>query len=73
VPGSVFTERDAVVLSQALDGKLDRIVSDTLRPVLRTAAKQAGRRKTRAAPPAKDALDAVIDRLSRARTRESDT
>ncbi len=76
LPGTVFTERDVAVLSRALDSKLERIVTDTLRPLLREAPPQKGKgkgkRKTRAATPVTDALDDVIDRLSRARTKESD-
>ena len=85
LPGTVFTARDAAVLSQALDSKLERIVTDTLRPVLREAPSPKGTRtgtgkgkgsakgNARAAASATDALDEMIDRLSRDRTKESDT
>ena len=78
VPGAAFAELDRSVLTRSLDARLERLVTEAM-PRLGAATPESlskakskcatkGRRK--AAAPPHDVLDAIIERLSRASTRD---
>jgi hypothetical protein len=70
VPGEAFTELDAKVLTRTLEARVERLMTDAV-PKLREVPGRGGPvRGSRT--PARDALDDVIDRLSRNRSTESD-
>ena len=79
VPGAAFAEIDRMVLNRSLDARLERLVTDSVvrlgtaaRPS-RGTGKAKGKSKgqsRRAAAAPHDALDEIIDRLSRDRTRD---
>ncbi|MBC7841321.1 MAG: hypothetical protein H7099_03380 [Gemmatimonadaceae bacterium] len=78
VPGAAFADLDRTVLTRSLDQRLERLVTESMprlgveAPVSKAKGKSKsgtkGRRKT--AAPQHDALDAIIERLSRASTRD---
>ena len=78
VPGAAFAELDRSVLTRSLDARLERLVTEAM-PRLGAAApeslskaksKSATKGRRKAAAPPHDALDAIIERLSRASTRD---
>jgi hypothetical protein len=70
VPGEAFTELDAKILTRTLEARVERLMTDAV-PKLREVPGRGGPvRGSRT--PARDALDDVIDRLSRNRSTESD-
>lgn len=70
VPGEAFTELDTRVLTRTLEGRVERLISDAV-PQLRDAPTRGGG-TGRIGPTSRDALDDVIDRLSRSGTTEPD-
>ena len=67
-PGEAFTERDTKVLTRTLEARVERLMNDAV-PKSRDVPGRGGPvRGTRT--PARDALDDVIDRLSRNRSEE---
>jgi hypothetical protein len=80
VPGAAFAEIDRMVLNRSLDARLARLVTDSVTrhgtaappsKVKKTAkGKPKGQSRRAAAAAPHDALDEIIDRLSRARTRD---
>ena len=74
VPGAAFEELDRAVLERSLDLRVDRIATDALVRLgaaapKGTAKKTASRGRAKAAAP-RDALDEVIERLSRTSRKE---
>ncbi len=72
LPGMAVTQLDAALLSRTLETRLQRLVIDALPQALRPVARPtSGRaRQQRKQQTSFDALDAVIDRLTRAAHRE---
>ena len=70
VPGEAFIELDAKVLTRTLETRVERLISDAV-PRLRETPTRGGT-SGRVGPASRDALDDVIDRLSRTRTTEPD-
>ncbi len=67
--GPSLTELDAAVLGRALDARGERLAEDAV-PRLRDAPARGASRRARG--PGPDALDEVLDRLSRPRPTESE-
>lgn len=83
VPGAAFAELDRAVLSRSLDARLERLVTDSIQRVgaaapadtVKGKGKGKGKAKgktrgRRSAAAPHDALDQIIERLSRASTRD---
>jgi len=68
VPGEAFTELDATVLTRTLEARVERLVSDAV-PQLRNVPTRDGTSRG-IGPTSRDALDDVVDRLSRSRPTE---